>query len=165
MLHFSMLPLGRTVYLWRITRHLTQEELARLAAIPRPNLSSLEQGKREVNLSTLRNLASALGITAGQLVDGIPPEREKISEGLNRVRLEGIADCVTGKRVRLSEFDMKIASLLTPLIRSRLAIHGKRIRLPRRNTRNIERSWLLLRSLLSPQEISSLIERVEGRFR
>jgi transcriptional regulator with XRE-family HTH domain len=45
-----MLPFGATVVAWRLARAMSQENLARAAGIPRPNLSAIERGEREVTL-------------------------------------------------------------------------------------------------------------------
>lgn len=93
-----MLPIGRAVYLWRTERRLTQEQLARAAGISRPNLSDLERGKRELSLKSLRSLASALQITPGTLVDGIPPLALQGPLRFSRQELDQIADAVFSKR-------------------------------------------------------------------
>ncbi|HMF41326.1 MAG TPA: helix-turn-helix transcriptional regulator, partial [Polyangia bacterium] len=69
-----MQPFGETVLAWRLARGMTQAELGRAARIPRPNLSAIERGDREVTLKTLRALALALDVRPGVLADGIPPE-------------------------------------------------------------------------------------------
>ena len=88
-----MLPFGQTVRVWRVHRGMTQQQLAQAAHIPRPNLSAIEQGKREVSLSTLRALALALEVQPGVLVDGIPPSLSGgMSSPFSRKALEEIAD-------------------------------------------------------------------------
>ena len=66
-------PFGQTLFLWRLDRHLSQAALAQRAGIPRPNLSLMERGKREVTLGTLRALAVALDVRPGILADGVLP--------------------------------------------------------------------------------------------
>jgi transcriptional regulator with XRE-family HTH domain len=61
-------PFGETVLAWRLARGMTQAALARAACIPRPNLSAIERGDREVTLKTLRALALALEVRPGVLV-------------------------------------------------------------------------------------------------
>ena len=89
-----MIPFGQSVLLWRLDRHFTQAELAEKARIPRPNLSAIESGKREVSLKTLRALAEALGVRPGVLVDGIGPGKNKNTSGLSRQKMERIARAV-----------------------------------------------------------------------
>ena len=68
-----MVSFAENLYLWRLQRGLSQEELAKKAGIPRPNLSAIESGKREPSLGTLRVLAWSLGTTSGALINGSPP--------------------------------------------------------------------------------------------
>src|SRR5262245_46866677 len=84
-----MQPFGETVLAWRLARGLTQDELARAASVPRPNLSAIERGDREVTLKTLRALALALDVRPGILADGVPPAAG--APPLSRARLERIA--------------------------------------------------------------------------
>ncbi len=68
-----MAPFGESVLAWRLARRMTQAALATAARIPRPNLSAIERGDREVTLKTLRALALALDIRPGVLADGVMP--------------------------------------------------------------------------------------------
>lgn len=71
---------------WRRHLGLTQEEFAKRAGIPRPNISDIERGKIDPTLSTVRRLSAALGISAGGLIDGWPPFPR-----LNRFQLDEMA--------------------------------------------------------------------------
>jgi len=84
-----MVTFAENVYLWRIFRGLSQEKLAERSGIPRPNISAIEKGKREVSLATLRALAANLETTPGSLVNGVPPMHFK--QGIfSRKSLEAI---------------------------------------------------------------------------
>ena len=75
---------------------MTQAELARASHIPRPNLSTIERGDRDVTLRTLRALALALDVTPGTLADGVSPHQS--SSPLRREAMERIAAAaVTGR--------------------------------------------------------------------
>jgi transcriptional regulator with XRE-family HTH domain len=50
---------------------LTQEELSGLAGIDRKHISSIEAGKVDPRTSTVFKIATALGIPASQLVEGL----------------------------------------------------------------------------------------------
>ena len=89
LLHWSMRPFGETVLAWRLTRGMTQAQLARAAKLPRPNLSAIERGDREVTLRTLRALALALDVRPGALVDGETPGA---GPPLTRTQMERIAN-------------------------------------------------------------------------
>ena len=143
MIHMN--PFGQTVHLWRMHWDLTQDELARRSGMSRPNLSAVEQGKREVTLSTLRALAVALDVTPGILADGIGPGQtaksilpspgpsdhplprgeEKSQPALSREALERIAKAVAqGKPASLSGREREIAETLSKLVRNRMAALG-----------------------------------------
>lgn len=70
---------------WRRRASLTQNELAAKANLTRPYLSRLEKGKGDPTLSSLRRLASALGIHVSQLVEETPPTKALGREGIDRL--------------------------------------------------------------------------------
>lgn len=53
--------IGSQIYALRIARKLTQKNLALLSGISQQHLSHLEQGKGDIELTTLRKLLDALG--------------------------------------------------------------------------------------------------------
>ena len=53
---------------WRLTRGMTQEELARKADVPTISVSHFETGHRFPNAESLRRLADALGVSADYLL-------------------------------------------------------------------------------------------------
>jgi transcriptional regulator with XRE-family HTH domain len=54
---------------------LTQEALADKAAVGRSYLSDLECARRSPSIEMIARLASALGVTASVLVEGIPDQK------------------------------------------------------------------------------------------
>ena len=74
-----MITFGDNILLWRLHRSLSQERLAALSDLPRPNLSDIEKGKRDVTLSTIRSLANALNVSPGTLVNAEPPKPEPMT--------------------------------------------------------------------------------------
>ena len=60
--------LGKAVKLCRVKRGLTQSELAQQANISVSYLSLLERGKRDPNISTVEDIASALKVPMSILV-------------------------------------------------------------------------------------------------
>ena len=54
---------------FRAERGMTQEALAKKAGISRVYLAYLESGKYDPTLTTLKNLAKALKVTVGELVE------------------------------------------------------------------------------------------------
>lgn len=154
-----MTPFSRTVYLWRVYRGLTQDQLASKAGISRPNLSGIERGTREISLRTLRNLAAALNIRPGILVDGITPLVAEGSFTLNRQTMERIAEAATSGAALVGR-QGQLAQLLGVVMQNR--IHSARSS-KRAGKRQLKTSWLALRSFCSDQELRSLIQRVSDR--
>jgi len=60
---------GRRIREWRLRRDLSQAEVARRAGITQASLSNYENGKRDLPLSTLIGVASALNVSIGDLLD------------------------------------------------------------------------------------------------
>jgi transcriptional regulator with XRE-family HTH domain len=54
---------------FRADRKMTQEALAEKAGISRTYLARLELGQQDPTLTTLKNLAKALKVTVGELVE------------------------------------------------------------------------------------------------
>ncbi|MCM8794835.1 MAG: helix-turn-helix transcriptional regulator [Candidatus Omnitrophica bacterium] len=154
-----MTPFADTLYLWRVERGLTQAALAEAAGIPRPNLSSLERGVIEPTLRTIRQLADALQVQPGFLVDGVTPGQEE-RVALNRDRMERIADSIAKQQPLGDPFEKRVARLLAAqlahLIPSTANSRGR--------AREIRTTWLLLRTLLSPEELNTLVSRVEEKM-
>lgn len=69
------LVLGQRVRYYRKQRRLTLDDLGALVGKPAPYLSMLENGKREPKLGLINDLAAALGVSAGELLDPEPPTR------------------------------------------------------------------------------------------
>lgn len=52
---------------------LTQENVAHRSGVHATEVSRMEAGKRDPQVSTLERLAKAVEVTPGQLLDGLPP--------------------------------------------------------------------------------------------
>ncbi len=155
--------LGSNVYLYRRALGWTQQELARKAGIPRPNLSAIEKGKRDATVSTVHKIARTLGVKAGDLVDGRPPRLPENVE--SRDVLEAIADVlITGDQKKLSKIQRTIASLLGGLVHERISAAGFHDRFPRRDAKKMERDWSLLKNILPQTALNSLLQRLDKRL-
>ena len=108
-----MITFGENILLWRLHRSLSQEQLAALSNIPRPNLSDIEKGKRDVTLSTIRYLANALRVLPGTLVNGEPPEYKKCGGDLSREFMERVADSVASGKSPKDAEEHQLYELLT----------------------------------------------------
>lgn len=149
------LPFGQTLLLWRRHRGLTQQQLAAAAHLPRPNLSAIEQGRREVSLTTLRALAMALNVSAGTLVDGLSPGTGK-PPPFSRAALERIAEAVAVGRPLCRSAERNVANLLQCVVGLRARRGGKR---------RAEAAWLTLHGRYPRTVVQTLLERIEGHRR
>ena len=61
---------GETLRTYRVKADMSQEELAHISELDRTFISLLERGLRQPSLSTIIQLAAALGIAATSLVSG-----------------------------------------------------------------------------------------------
>jgi transcriptional regulator with XRE-family HTH domain len=66
---------GHHIMSWRRHRGLTQADLAERSHLSRPYVSKLEKGNVDPGLSALRQLAVALNVGIGQLIEELPPEK------------------------------------------------------------------------------------------
>lgn len=156
-----MVSFGENVYLWRIFRGLSQEELAKRTGIPRPNLSAIESGKREVSLATLRLLAMGLGVIPGVLVDGIAPMHFKRSN-LSRELLENIVLASLGKlKTPFNSKVTAISTMLSKIIRNRINAKKKiyKSSLGERHTYII--NWLMLKEAVGRTTLDNLLTRLD----
>jgi transcriptional regulator with XRE-family HTH domain len=154
-----MFAFGDNVFLWRLYRSLSQERLAVLANLPRPNLSDIERGKRDVTLSTILSLANALKISPGTLVNGEPPKPEKWKANLSRESMERIANSVAQRTYPKDPLEHHISVLLSEVLQCSLNSvkpHKRNLPLPGRKS---ERAWLLLQAMYSEETINSLLMR------
>lgn len=162
-----MRPVHETLHLWRLERNFTQAELARASGVPRPNLSRMESGARDLTVATLRRLARALGIPPGILADGIPPVNFQ-SEKWSRGALDRIARFLAGESVELSDKERQAAESVRPLVRQKIrALTRKDFLLRERGRRRIRSHWKLSKIFFEPAEIQSLLARIDklaGRF-
>ncbi len=77
---------GSNLYSWRQYRNLSQAVLAEKTGLTRPYLSRLEQDRADPSLSVLLNLASALDVTIGDLIEKMAPAKQ-----LDRFQLDALA--------------------------------------------------------------------------
>ena len=152
-----MLPFGETVLAWRLARGMTQAALARAAGVPRPNLSAIERGDREITLKTLRALALALDVRPGILADGVAP-----ASGLpvlGRPALERVARAAALGSVLRDQREAGVARLLRAA--SRLS-RAKPTPGPKGSG---DRAYFLLRMAVAsqaPSTLASLVDRLAG---
>jgi transcriptional regulator with XRE-family HTH domain len=73
--------LAENLYLQRVTRRMSQEEIADRAGIHRTQMSLFENGHRQPMLLTFVKLGGALGLSPGELLAGVKWEPATIGSG------------------------------------------------------------------------------------
>ncbi len=74
---YNSKALGIVIGRLRTSKGLTQEKMSGLAGIARSHLVALENGEKTVRLSTLWNIAYALGLKPSELIRLVEQELEK----------------------------------------------------------------------------------------
>jgi transcriptional regulator with XRE-family HTH domain len=150
-------PFGETVLAWRLARRMTQAGLAQAARIPRPNLSAIERGDREVTLKTLRALALALDLRPGVLADGVMPAGAP--KAMSRESLERVARAAaTGTDLGRPQ-EAGLSRQLGATLSARRGLAS-----PRRGPRSRDRTYFLLRTAQSPETLASLFARATEKL-
>jgi transcriptional regulator with XRE-family HTH domain len=72
--HAIVARFGRNLKAARKRAGLTQEEVNWRSGVHPTELSKMEHGRRDVHISTLARLARTLGVSPGELLDGISDE-------------------------------------------------------------------------------------------
>lgn len=67
---------GQRIYNLRRSRGYTREKLAELADISVQFLADIEKGKKNMTVTTLRKISSALSVTTDYIVNGTPEESD-----------------------------------------------------------------------------------------
>lgn len=62
---------GQNLRAYRLERKFSQEKLAEASGLHRTYISSLESGARNPTITVVAQLAKALGIKAGTLLEGV----------------------------------------------------------------------------------------------
>ena len=151
---------GYHVMAWRRRRGLTQAALARRANLSRPYLSRLEKGKADPALSCLRCLALALDITAGQLIEELPPEVALSRDELDRLARGALRP---GTREAHAQKGTRTLALMNQERRKALGFYvpkGKAKAKPRAHPSAVNASrWL--RASLGEKQWSALLRRID----
>ncbi|MDP1854337.1 MAG: helix-turn-helix domain-containing protein [Candidatus Omnitrophota bacterium] len=156
-----MITFGENIYLWRAFRGLTQEELAKKAGIPRPNLSAIERGKREITLTTLRSLAAALDVSPGSLVNGTAPLYFNKAM-FSRKSLENIAQISLGKSAKFSTAREKsISAMLSTIITNKVNAEEKKYTNTLKDRQSYITNWLILKSAVGRETLNNLLSRLD----
>ena len=156
-----MISLGENIYLWRVFKGLSQEELAKKAGIPRPNLSAIESGKREPSLTTLRALAVSLGTTPGVLINGIAPVHFK-GNILLRKSLEKIVQLSLGRIKDCPNPEQKtIALMLSDIVKNKINASNKVYKNTLKGRQTCINSWLMFKASVGTGVLNNLLTRLD----
>ena len=152
-----MLPIY--VLQWRLFKSLSQNELSIFSGIPQSALSLLEQGRRrDITLSTLERLATALHMDPRDLLG--PPPRPL--ERLSRHQREAIARAVVHGRLPRDSEQTRLVKLLVGLTSEKLrACHAPGARLARGQRWNTQQRWILAREQYGEAFLKNMLQRVD----
>ena len=142
-----MNAIAQAIYLARLQRGLSQQELADKAGIPQPNISDIEKG-RDLKVSTLCQLAVALGTSPEGLLKGrvsLPVDKKRFFQ---RGNIERTVACIAQNKP-LPEDLKEIARLIA-------SVTGDK-----KGKKELHLAWATFRSTFSGDEIDSILSRIE----
>ena len=134
---------------YRNRKRWTQTELAARVGMAQANLSNIEKGKRDLTVSTLLRIATALEVRPSELIE---EEMSSPSLALTRPQIEGLAQAVVEPQRKASAEIKKWA----PLFRIILPQAPSRV-----SVRKAQQAWVELRRHFSSQEIQGICRRIE----
>ncbi len=153
-----MIPTGRVIQAWRFDRRMSQAELAQKSGVARPNLSVIEQGGRDITLSTLRRIALALQVSCGTLADGVLPGA-LARKPWTREQLDRMARSVAqGGGKFLDKRLQQAAYCLAAILKQKTA--GEKFVLPRRGKKAEKAAYLAAHRFFTDIEIQNLLSRI-----
>ncbi len=151
---------GSLILLWRNQKKLTQGELSKLCGVSRPNLSAIEQGARDMTVGTLRRIAAALGVRAGELVDGVNVSDEGVDlQEWGRHAIDRVARIVAGESLKASKEERQLADNLRSIMKHKT--HEKNFGNPKNSKRAEDAMSLSLKMRLGPAMFEHFLKRVE----
>ena len=144
-----MIHVSQAIYLTRLQRGYSQKELARRSGVPQPNLSNIEKGK-DFQVSTLYQIADALGVSPEVLLKGIQALPVDKEEFFQRQNIERVVEClVRGGTPQGSKGS--VIRLFNGVL------SGGR----RQSKKETHLSWAVLKKTFSREEINSVLSRIE----
>ena len=144
-----MLNPGTKIYECRSRRGWTQAQLAQKIGIAQANLSNIEKEKRDLTVSTLLRVASALNVRAAELIEEDVPQQ---TLRLTRTQIEALAKAVLHPKEKTSAETRKLAGLFRDILPGA----G-----PRVSSKKIQGAWTGLRRRFSSTEIQGICRRIE----
>ena len=85
--------IGQRIKTMRLSRRMTQEDLARAIDQSQSSITMYETGRREPDFETLEALADVFNVPIASFIDGgsIPPETTKPAEDELRILIPGLS--------------------------------------------------------------------------
>ncbi len=143
-----MNKIAESLYTVRISKGLTQKDLALKSGVPQPNISQIEKG-RDFKVSTLCQLAAALNLKPADLLEGVQPLPLDRKKFFSRDNIENVAACLAGKAEVSSEFT-SVVKHLEVLIGKKKGYHRKK---------DLYLSWALTKRTFSREELNTILAR------
>ena len=144
-----MLNPGFKIYEYRCLKKISQADLATRAGLAQANLSNIEKGKRDLTVSTLLRIATALGVQPSVLIEEETPAQPI---KLTRFNIEKLGEVVLRPEIKAKPEIKKWAGLF------RMIIFDAG---PQASSRKKQLAWMKIRQNFSSQEIKSICGRVE----
>ena len=146
-----MISIGQKIYIYRLRKGLTQEQLAAGSGVAQANISNFEKGKRDITINTLFRLCLALEVSPAEIF-----AKEIVSkhENFTRQRVERIARAIVNENVSVSKEDRRIVDLIKPILSQR----GRPV-----SSKKTDVAWNQVHKHLSDKEITIILERVNDQ--
>ena len=152
--------IGYHIMAWRRHRSLTQAGLAERAHLSRPYLSKLEKGKADPALSCLRQLALALDLRIGQLVEELPHETSLSRDDIDRLARGALRP---GTREAQTQKGTRVLALLNRERRKALGLYVPKKKAAAKPTTyaSAVNSARWLRASLGEKQWDALLRRID----
>ena len=141
---------SRAIYIARIEKGLSQKELALKAGVPQPNLSQIEKG-RDFKVSTLSQIAAALGVSVDVLIKGCEPVEINKSMLFQRNNIERTIACVVNNETPPQRLKSAVR-LISNVIKKKKGVYLQK--------KSAHLSWIQLKRSFTDEEINTILSRI-----
>lgn len=158
-----MIDFGDNLYLWRLFRNMSQKDLAIASGVPRPNISTIENSKREPSLSSIRRLARAIRVNAGDLINGVPPKYFGGDKPVSRISLERIVYLIIGeKSTGITSDERELGKTFSNIVKNKLnAVSRVYKRIPERDRSYENKNSLILKASFGSNMFNNILSRID----
>ena len=141
---------SRAIYIARIEKGLSQKELALKAGVPQPNLSQIEKG-RDFKVSTLSQIAEALGVSIDVLIKGSEPVEINKSMLFQRNNIERTIACVVNNETPPQRLKSAV-KLISNVTKKKKGVYLQK--------KSAYLSWVQLKRSFTDEEINTILSRI-----